>query len=266
MREDIKIIKLTGAISIISFLCTYLICINIETSFFSPDSIFVSNNFLLTISGGVLTGAILSLILEIQKYLLDKRQAENTLYNLAFRLYSEFFFMARNMQDHIDNAQMPVSKELLTGRTKSASDLMQAIRNIEYKTFFRFHAAFPSKHEEFCMKKTFELDRLLTDNIYLPIAWNTAMAKKIRQSSVAENNGLIASADSEIKQILHILSDNMEKGISEVDTYLQSLDNHCQGRYKWGTMKETLHKNPIHLQDAVTLHQFIKQHNQKDKS
>lgn len=136
MREDIKIIKLTGAISIISFLCTYLICINIETSFFSPDSIFVSNNFLLTISGGVLTGAILSLILEIQKYLLDKRQAENTLYNLAFRLYSEFFFMARNMQDHIDNAQMPVSKELLTGRTKSASDLMQAIRNIEYKTFF----------------------------------------------------------------------------------------------------------------------------------
>ena len=136
MREDIKIIKLTGAICIISFLCTYLICINIETSFFSPNSIFVSNNFLLTISGGVLTGAILSLILEIQKYLLDKRQAENTLYNLAFRLYSEFFFMARNMQDHIDNAQMPVPKELLTGRTKSASDLMQAIRNIEYKTFF----------------------------------------------------------------------------------------------------------------------------------
>ena len=83
MREDIKIIKLTGAICIISFLCTYLICINIETSFFTPDSIFVSNNFLLTISGGVLTGAILSLILEIQKYLLDKRQAENTLYKLA---------------------------------------------------------------------------------------------------------------------------------------------------------------------------------------
>ena len=74
MREDIKIIKLTGAICIISFLCTYLICINIETSFFSPDSIFVSNNFLLTISGGVLTGAILSLILEIQKYLLDNRR------------------------------------------------------------------------------------------------------------------------------------------------------------------------------------------------
>lgn len=78
MSTNLKIIKFTAIVSGISFLATFVIRLNISYGCF--DIKWLSNEFLLTIFGGVFASTLVVLICEIHKYLLNKTQAENVMY------------------------------------------------------------------------------------------------------------------------------------------------------------------------------------------
>ena len=53
MREIINVIKHCSFISFVFLILTYLTTVNIEGQFISVDSVWISNNFLVTLFGGV---------------------------------------------------------------------------------------------------------------------------------------------------------------------------------------------------------------------
>lgn len=77
MSTSIKVIKFTSILSIIFLVITYLITVNIESRFISLNTIWISNNFLLTVFGGVFASTLVVLFCEINKYLIDKKRIIN---------------------------------------------------------------------------------------------------------------------------------------------------------------------------------------------
>ena len=61
MKEKIQSIKLNGMLCIIFIAITYLVTLNIENGIFQPNLWWMSNNFALTVSGGIATGFVAGL-------------------------------------------------------------------------------------------------------------------------------------------------------------------------------------------------------------
>lgn len=88
MSTNLKIIKFTAIVSGVSFLATFVICLNISYGRF--DIKWLSNEFLLTIFGGVFASTLVVLICETHKYFLNKTQAENAMYNCCTEMLASF--------------------------------------------------------------------------------------------------------------------------------------------------------------------------------
>ena len=80
MRATIAIIKFCIRFAVILALITWLITVNIETGFIKLGSIWISNNFLLTVVGGSFASMLVVLICEVQKYIYTKNQNEQSMF------------------------------------------------------------------------------------------------------------------------------------------------------------------------------------------
>lgn len=109
MSTSIKVIKFTSILSIIFLVITYLITVNIESGFIQLNTIWISNNFLLTVFGGAFASILVVLFCEINKYLIDKKNVETQLFHQALYLYQAIFLMQHNILDYQShpNAQIP---------------------------------------------------------------------------------------------------------------------------------------------------------------
>ena len=90
MRTSIKVIKFTSILSFIFLVITYLITINIDGGFVKLNTIWISNNFLLTGFGGMFASTLVVLLCEINKYLIDKKNTENQLFSKQFTFIKHY--------------------------------------------------------------------------------------------------------------------------------------------------------------------------------
>ena len=81
METSVKIIKFTTVMSGIFMILTYGVSLNVAYLWFDIE--WLSNNFLLTIFGGIFASMLVVLICEVHKYLLLKREAENQIFYYA---------------------------------------------------------------------------------------------------------------------------------------------------------------------------------------
>ena len=77
MSTSIKVIKFTSILSTIFLIITYLITVNIESNFISLNTIWISNNFLLTVFCGVFASTLVVMFCEINKYLIKDLNINN---------------------------------------------------------------------------------------------------------------------------------------------------------------------------------------------
>ena len=87
MCGNIETIKFTAVISAIFAFLSYFITLNMELAFFAPQWSWISNNFALTVCGGVFTSTLVVLFCEVQKYLSNKADCEQYLFYQTMYLY-----------------------------------------------------------------------------------------------------------------------------------------------------------------------------------
>ena len=80
MRESIKVIIWCSIVSIVFLILTYAVTVNAEAHFVVLDSVWISNNFLITLFGGIFASMLVVLLCEIQKYLSSKSRTEQYLF------------------------------------------------------------------------------------------------------------------------------------------------------------------------------------------
>lgn len=139
-------------------LLTYVVTLNMELAFFTPQYPWISNNFILTVCGGVFTSTLVVLLCEVQKYLGNKANCEQYLFYQTMYLYSIIFQMQKNVEEYIANEEEVVPEGLLEKSAQMAQYQVNTIRNIDYVTFCKKNPLVIA-HRNFCTKKLAEITR-----------------------------------------------------------------------------------------------------------
>lgn len=82
MKSCIETVRFTFKLSLLFGVITYLVTVNIETNFLSLNTIWISNNFVLTVCGGIVASFLVVLLSEIQKYFSAKISSESYLFTM----------------------------------------------------------------------------------------------------------------------------------------------------------------------------------------
>lgn len=88
MKEKVQNVKLNAVLCIAFTVITYLITLNMQNGFFHPNWWWISNDFALTVSGGIATGFVAGLAYAIQEYRNSKSETGAKLFFAAGWLYS----------------------------------------------------------------------------------------------------------------------------------------------------------------------------------
>ena len=109
MSTNVKVTRFVFIMSLIFAILTYAVSLNISYEWFDID--WLSNNFLITIFGGTFASMLVVLICEIQRYFLNKREAENDIFKQLSALYINLSTIKFNVEKQIENKDVEVPKE-----------------------------------------------------------------------------------------------------------------------------------------------------------
>ena len=150
MNTSVKVIRFTSILSIILFVITYFINVNIESGFIRLNTIWISNNFILTVFGGVFASTLVVLFCEINKYLINKKNTENQLFYQAMYLYEALFLMLHNILDYQSHPEKQIPENIFDITTQMIKSQVSFLQGIDYSCFKKI--IWLSKNI-FCLKK-----------------------------------------------------------------------------------------------------------------
>lgn len=213
MSASVKIIKWMTLITIIFFVVTCFVNTNAETGMIVLDTALISNSMIMTLCGGICTGLVAVLAEKNYKYYLDKNTFKSYLYNMAKMLYSDFYYVHRNINELLYDKNTQISKNLFTSRLPTMQNRLMGIANTDY-CVFRKKNKFMLVHNNFVNEKVMLLKNKMDQYIYFEIAFTEA---EINRSKKVEN------ADENIYQVLKILNSFTKEAMEILDQYLCAL-------------------------------------------
>lgn len=255
MKSSIEIIRFTFKLSLLCGIATYLVTVNIETNFLSFHTAWISNNFALTICGGITTSILVVLLSEIQKYFHSKNSSEFYLFYHAVYLHNALFLLQQNILEYIENTNAIVPENLCEMRIQMAQSELIALQNTDYSTF---SAKNPLTliHQFFCAETAAKIRPILNSSTYLQIAIHTAEIDNIKKYQVPRN---ITSANEIVGSTLKILYKNISFALNEIDKYLQQVDNYCKNKFDWAAMRTAIQNSYASIFKTENFEDFLKQ-------
>lgn len=199
MSTNLKVIKFTAILSGILVVFTYLIGLNISYDWFDLE--WLSNNFLITILGGAFASSLVVLLCEIQKYLLNKCEAENVLWNNTVLLYSQFLIMNNELEKILDGSH-EIQKGILLQPKQLAQTSLNNLMRVDYKTFKKKQQLFVTM-QEFHIVKYDAIGYTLRNIIWLDWAINQEIMDRLVQKPLAaEQDSLIHKTILKLKGLI----------------------------------------------------------------
>ena len=239
MYTCVKTIRFSAIFSVLFAILTYIVSVNIESGFIQLYSIWMSNNFALTVAGGVFTGFFVMLLCEVQKYFENKRKAEDDMFAHIVTLYYQMYTIYRNIQDYLAHKSEKVPKNLLFYNMGIIEQEMGLISAIDYTTFSKKNML--SLFQKGFCKWINENLRPFTNSKYsLAIAVNQDGISNVKEG---KDPNSITSTSPDTHKVLSILAQEIQPLLNKVDQQLQTIDNACGGRYSWQLRKQVLEKS-----------------------
>ena len=241
MRESIKVIKWCGSISFLFLIMTYLVSVNIESCFISVDSVWISNNFLLTLLGGVFTSMLVVALCEVQKYLSAKANTEQYLFSHGFYLYLALVQMKANATGYLNHQELQVPKNLFNQSIMMIQGEMNALENTDYATFKHKQDTLMYEHGKLQADTLQKLQPLLLSGNRLEIAIIKEKIDDLKgETHYTGAQKVITSSRDRVKHVLNAEVDRLSVAISLIDQYLEKIDKYCGNRFRWHEKKDKL--------------------------
>lgn len=207
MKEKIQSIKLNGMLCIIFIAITYLVTLNIENGFFHPNWWWMSNNFALTVSGGIAVGW----------------------------LYSIFSHMDRNIIEYLDNPQQPAIDNLFESYTDEGNRASGIIQETEYQTVMQ-KTDLEEELEIFKKNEYAKIQEILKQAyFYYKIAINRTELDDLKNGF---NNRIVLSSDFKVKRTLEILKKEIEDELPSIESLAKTIDRQTRKKYHWEEYKK----------------------------
>ncbi len=244
MSTSVRTIKFTSILSLILVVITYLITVNIDCNCIQLNTIWMSNNFLLTVFGGAYASTLVVLLCEVDKYRLEKKNVETQLFYQTMYLYSELFLMQNNILDYQSHPNAPMPSNLFDDRMYKIKTQACYIQGIDYSTIRRENKIV-HKHNEFkndTFNKLLSLEQssnLLKCAILKDSIENTKQGKSL--------SDYITSTDSNVAIVLSEQLRNINPLLEEINLFLKIIDDNCKNKYDWNSKHSIIHNSYIHL-------------------
>lgn len=255
MSGNIKTIKFTAVLSAVFAILTYIITLNMEVAFFAPNWPWISNNFALTVCGGIFASTLVVMLCEVQKYLSNKSSCENYLFYQTMYLYLALFIIERITKEFIETPTETVAENLLEDNVQRAQCQLNAIQSADYTTFSSKNGLMVAQHN-FCSKSIPNIRAFLSVDNYLKRAILTVQITNVEQFGIKK---FITTADPLILQTLSIISKKSLVLLEEVSNHLQLIDSSCHNRFAWKMQKEKIDEGYTSIFTAGNFEDFLKQ-------
>ena len=149
MRESIKVIIWCSIVSTVFLILTYAVTVNTEAHFVVLDSVWISNNFLITLFGGVFASMLVVLLCEIQKYLSSKRRTEQYLFYQSLYLYQALVQTRIFIEDYLSHEEWILPDNLFDESVRKIQCQLNAIQTTDYATFKHSENSLMVEHGRF---------------------------------------------------------------------------------------------------------------------
>jgi len=276
MSANIKIIKWLTLITVIILMATCCVNINIETGIIVLDTILISNNMMMTLLGGICTGLVVVLAEKNYKYHLDKNTYKSYLYNTAMMLYSDFYYVHKNINELLCEKSMKIPKNLFTSRLSVMQNRLWGMANTDY-CVFRKKDKFMLVHNNFVRDKFMQLKNRMDQYIYFEIAFTEAEINQLKNKmdqckylgipfTEAEIDQFkkVENADENIYKVLKVLDTFTKESMETLDQYLCVLQNDSPKKFIWSHTKELIHSSYLGLYNSGNVNDFIKRNWNED--
>lgn len=246
MRESIKIIKYTGLISAIFLVLTYVVSVNMDNSFVKLNTPWISNNFMLTVTGGVFASVLVVLLCEVRKYCYIKASTEDQMFWQGFYLFEALQQEKQNIDNYLSHPDICIPPNLVDETTRTIQCQINVLRTIEYVTFMHTLDTLMVEHGKFVSESTLQFLPVLQGPRKLESAiLETKIAATEKEIEMlkarmarSEANGWcaaptvpITSSAERVNKALTDLSAALEADIEFTDKYLQKVDQYCRNRF-----------------------------------
>ncbi len=255
MQESQKIIKFSAVCTGIFGIITYFISVNMEISLVVLNSIWISNNFLLTIMGGAFASFLVTLIIECKNYISKKRETEVQLFFQTFYLYQQLFLMHRRLSDYINHPDQVLPKGVLNDCAYKVECQKNAIISLSYNSFGK-NNLLRKAHGDFCKELICEIEHVIGHRFYLDIAINNAGIDALKKcgSSIS-----VTSANEQVNPVIKKLQRELEVLTDSVGDFLSVVNKYCKNRYKWDELKATVDSSYKSIFEFETFEEYIQQ-------
>lgn len=244
MSTSIKVIKFTSILSTIFLIITYLITVNIESNFISLNTIWIPNNFLLTVFGGVFASTLVVLFCEINKYLIDKKNTENQLFYQTLYLYQALFLMQHNILDYQSHPDIQIPENVFDNTTHMIKSQVSYLRGVDYSCFKKENMI-EQRHTLF-KKDTFIKFTSVENGLNL-IRCAILEERIYNHKQNRLNPDYITSSNTRVAKVLSDQTGNLVPLLEEIGEFLKTIDDNCNKRYDWNKIHEMTQNSYISL-------------------
>ena len=248
MKEKIQSIKLNGMLCIIFTVITYLVTLNIENGIFHPNWWWISNNFALTVSGGIATGFVAGLAYAIQEYRNCKSETKAKLFFAAGWLYSTFSHMDKNITEALENPQQPAIESLLKTYVSEGNQVNEIIKQTEYITILKNELK--TNLDNFKREECIKVQKILIQAYYYDIALNETKIDDLRNNKI---NRTVLISDPKVERTLEILRKEIEAELPRIESLAETVDCQTRKKYHWEEYKKY---SDVHCASVTKLNDF----------
>ena len=244
MRESIKVIRWCSFVSILFLIFTYIVTVNAEAHFVVLHSVWISNDFLITLFGGVFASMLVVLLCEIQKYLSSKKRTEQYLFYQSLYLYQALVQTRIFIEDYLNHEEWILPDNLFDESIRKIQCQLNAIQMTDYATFEHDEDSLMVEHGRFCVDVLPKIQPILQSGNRLRISINKAkieyLQKQLDASKYSSRNLLITSKTSPITKVLQVEKEYISSYEVMVDSYITKIDEYYNERFKWESLRGKL--------------------------
>lgn len=249
MKEKVQNVKLNAVLCIAFTVITYLITLNMQNGFFHPNWWWISNDFALTVSGGIATGFVAGLAYAIQEYRNSKSETGAKLFFATGWLYSTFSHMDKNITEALENPQQPAIKSLFKTYVSEGNQSNETIKQTEYITLLRNELK--TNLADFKREECAKVQKILMQAYYYyDIALNETKIDDLRSNKI---NRTVLISDPKVKRTLEILRKEIEDELPRIESLAEMVDRQTRKKYHWEEYKKY---SDVHCASVTKLNDF----------
>jgi len=194
---------------------------------------FLSNNFLLTLFGGIFASFCVLLLSEIKAYVDNKKSAEDALYGYSLNLYIQFTVEINNISMYLKNKNDIVPAALLDMHAPVISTANMQIKSIDYAPF-RKNALY-NNLMLFKQNDTSSINQHVINYNYLHQAIQLTQIESLRNGWYAYNP---TASDKLVETALTKLKLAAELQKKSVEGLINAIVSQYPERYNWKKDKD----------------------------